>query len=72
MSKRLKLSGGAYRRLKTSRNVSFNEICWIHRRTRKENRKNRKKKIGNDEKAGERAEKARPIIENEKQDPSSF
>jgi len=69
MSKQLKLSGAAYRRLETSREVTFSEICRIHKCIWKKTEKIGRK---NDVKADEQAEKAKPITGNQKQDPSSF
>jgi len=63
----LELSAAAYHRLKADR--KFNKICWIHYMRMY---KKQKKIRANDDKGREQAEKARPIILNEKQDPFSL
>jgi len=59
MSNQLKLKWCGLPQIENKKGRKFNEICRIHRCTCK----------ADDEKGGERVEKARPIIENEKQDP---
>jgi len=67
MSRQIERSDSGYCRLKTNREENLTKYAGSTYAKKVE-------KIGraNDEKSGERAEKARPMVENEKHDPFSF
>jgi len=69
MSRQLERSDSGYCRLKTNREENLTKYAGSTYAYAK-----KVEKIGraNDEKSGEWAEKARPMVENEKHDPFSF